>query len=89
MQGKIGKPPFCRTVLTESKKCLPSGEVAFLLGLQDSVSNLSALVRSGVACLGLRLRVVVLVLARVFCSWKRLVLWWQWLLELLELERRL
>ena len=72
----------------QSQKWLPDGGMAFLLGLQNNVSHLSALVSSGVACLGLRLRVVMLVLARV-CSWKRLVLWWQWLLELLELERRL
>ena len=73
----------------QSQKWLPDGGVAFLLGLQNNVSHLSALVCSGIACLGLRLRVVMLVLARVCCSWKRLVLWWQWLLELLELERRL
>ena len=73
----------------QSQKWLPDGGMAFLLGLQYNVSHLSALVSSSVACLGLRLRVVVLVLARVCCSWKRLVLWWQWLLELLELERRL
>ena len=73
----------------QSQRWLPDGGVAFLLGLQDNGSHLSVLVSSGVACLGLRLRVVVLVLARVCCSWKRLVLWWQWLLELLELERRL
>ena len=66
--GIAEKPPLCKTDLMQSQRWLPDGRVVFLLGLQDSVSHLSALVRSGVICLGLRLRVVVLVPMRVCCS---------------------